>query len=113
MIEMFSFWFVKFIKRKIEFIIKKCIPKSPLKPSIKLDPLITNKKQSKTKQIWKILFSNHKFKNTNPDLGIWIEKILIQIAKRHSIRIKRIFGLIFIFKSSKKPNKNNNSEITK
>ena len=78
MIEIFSFWLIKFIKRKIEFINSKWIAKRPLKPSTKLAPLTTNKKHKRTKQTWNILFSNHKFKNSKPDLVIWIEKILIQ-----------------------------------
>ena len=45
--------FVKFINNKIEFIIIKLIVKSPLNPSIKLAPLIINKKHNKTKNIEK------------------------------------------------------------
>ena len=112
-IEIFSFWLNKFIIRKIEFISKKWIAKSPLKPSIKLAPFITNKKHNNTKHIWNVLFSNHRFKNSRPDLVIWIEKILKQITNIEIIKTKRIFGLIFIFKSSKKPRMNNKNEIVK
>ncbi len=87
--------------------------KRPLKPSTKLAPLTINKKHNNTKQVWKILFSNHTSKNAKPDLDIWIEKKLIQNNNRTSIKTKRTFGLIFIFTSSKKPKKNNNREIVK
>ena len=112
-IEILSFWLDKFIIRKIEFIIKKWIARSPLKPSTKLAPLIINKKHNNTKHVWNILFSSHRFKNSKPDLVIWIEKKLMQNPSRKSIKTKRIFGLIFIFISSKKPKKNNKNEIVK
>ena len=113
MIERFSFWLNKFIIRKIEFINKKWIAKSPLKPSIKLAPFIINKKHNNTKHVWKILFLNQVSKNSKPDMVIWIEKILIQSTSNISIKIRRISGLILIFISSKKPRKNNSSEIVK
>ena len=50
------------INSKIELIIIKFIVKSPLKPSIKFDPLIINKKHKSTKNDEKNLFSNKKFK---------------------------------------------------
>ena len=112
-IDMPSFWLIKLINKKIELIMIKWIPKRPLNPSTKLAPFIMNKKHNKTKQTWKILFSNQKSKNSNPDLFIWIEKILIQSSKIINIKNKRILGLIFIFKSSKKPRMNNKNEIVK
>ena len=110
---MLSFWLIKLINKKIELIKTKWIPKRPLNPSTKLAPFIINKKHNKTKQTWKILFSNQKSKKSNPDLFIWIEKILIQSSKIINIKNKRMLGLIFIFKSSKKPKKNKNKAITK
>ena len=60
-----------------------------------------------------MLFSSHEFKKAKPDLFICIEKKLIQNTNKANIKIKRIFGLILIFKSSKKPSENNNNEIIK
>ena len=44
----------KVVKDKIPKIIKECILSKPLKPSIKLDPLIINKKHKQTKNNAKI-----------------------------------------------------------
>ena len=112
-IDMLSFWFIKLINKKIELIKTKWIAKRPLNPSTKLAPFITNKKHNKTKQTWKILFVNQRSKNSIPDLFIWIEKTLIYRSKIINIKNKRILGLIFIFKSSKKPRKNNNNVTAK
>ena len=51
-----KFPFLKFKYSKITFIIIKLIDNNPLKPSIKFAPLITNRKQSKTKIAEKKLF---------------------------------------------------------
>ena len=112
-IAVLSFWLVKLIIKNIELIIKKWMANRPLKPSTKFAPFITNKKHSKTKQIWKILFSKQESKNSNPVLFTWIEKILIQVTKTISINNKRILGLILILKSSKNPKKNNDKVIVR
>ena len=112
-IDMTWFWLTRLIIKKIELISKKWIAKRPLNPSIKLEPFIINKKHNKTKQVWNILFSSQKSKNSKPDLVILISKMLIQVNSMTNIKNKRIFGLIFILKSSKKPKKNNNRVITK
>ena len=112
-IDMNWFWLVELIIKKIELIIKKWTAKRPLNPSIKLEPFIINKKHNKTKQVWNILFSSQKSKNSKPDLVILISKKLMQTSSITNIKNKRIFGLIFILKSSKKPRKNKNKVITK
>ena len=97
----------------IELIIKKWIAKRPLYPSIKFAPFIMNKKHNNTKHVWNILFSSHVSRNCSPDFVIGIEKIFIQTVRVTNIKISRTFGLIFILISSKKPKKNNNSEIVR
>ena len=58
-----SSWLLfRFINNKIELIIIKLIVRRPLKPSIKFDPLIINKKHKSTKTVEKILLSSHEFK---------------------------------------------------
>ena len=94
--------------RMDKFITNKLIPSKPLKPSIKFDPFIINKKQSKIKIDKKYLFFKKLFKNIKSTLPILIENKLIKNKMMKAINNSLRFGLIFIFKSSKKPNKNIN-----
>ena len=71
-----KFWSVelKLIYKIDKFIINKFIPSKPLKPSIKFDPLIINKKQSKIKIDKKYSFFKKLFKNIKSTLPILIVK---------------------------------------
>ena len=51
-------------------IIKVWIPNKPLKPSIRLEPFITNKKHKQTKNNEKISIANRLFKKFNPLFSI-------------------------------------------
>ena len=112
MIEKFKFWLKKLIANKILVIIKKWIDKRPLNPSIKFDPFIINKKHNNIKQVWKNLFSNHKFKKSKPDLFISIEKSSMLNNRIINIITNLIFEFILNLKSSTKPKKNSR-EYTK
>tara|TARA_Y100001970_G_C13941424_1_gene703365 strand:+ start:376 stop:801 length:426 start_codon:yes stop_codon:yes gene_type:complete len=91
----------KLINNKAELIIIKFIVRRPLKPSIKLAPFTINKKHKSIKNIEKILFSNHEFKKIRSMLLISIGRKITQIVKQITINISLIFGLVFIFTSSK------------
>ena len=113
MIKKFKFWLKKLIANKILVIIKKWIDKRPLNPSIKFYPFIINKKHNNIKQVWKNLFSNHKFKKSKPDLFIYIEKNSMLNNRIISITTNLIFEFILNLKSSTKPKKNKNKVIVK
>ena len=99
-------WLFIFIISRIKLIINKWIPKRPLKPSIKFAPFIINKKQSNTKNVWNKLFDNHLSKNIKSTLVNFIDNEKITNDKTPIISISLIFGLTFIFKSSRNPIKN-------
>ena len=103
----------KFINNNTEFIINKFIPNKPLKPSIKFDPLIINKKHIKVKKIEKILFFNKKFINIKSIFFIWSDNIAIKKIKDIIINPNLRFGLILTFISSRKPIKNKHEVIKK
>ena len=63
---MLSFPLTKFIKNKTVNIIKEWMPNKPLNPSIKLDPLIINKKHKQMKNNAKTSISKRLFKKVNP-----------------------------------------------
>ena len=98
---------------KIKLIASKFIANKPLNPSIKLEPLITNKKQNKTNKIKKYSFFIQIFRKIKSTLSISIEKKPIHADKINIIEINRIIGFILIFKSSKKPTKNSPNPIIK
>ena len=60
----------KFIIYKIIKMIKECIDNRPLKPSIKLEPLIINKKHKEIKNSAKMSISKSSFKNFKPVFSI-------------------------------------------
>ena len=103
----------KFIYAKIEFIIIKLIARSPLNPSIKFAPLITNKKHNRTNKDEKILLSNNVVKKGISMFKIFTGTKCIQINKKTVIKISLLDGLILIFKSSKNPIKNIKLQINK
>ena len=80
-------WFslFKLIYKSIKFTISKWIVKSPLKPSIRLAPLIINKKQIKIKEDEKNQFFIHKFKKLRSREVIFIEKKNINKYKKIDI----------------------------
>ena len=96
----------KFIYAKIELIIIKLIARSPLNPSIKLAPLITNKKHNRTNKDEKVLLFNNVVKKGISTFKISIGTKRIQRNKKITIKISLLDGLILIFKSSKTPIKN-------
>ena len=82
----------------IRFIVNK-----PLKPSIKLAPLITNRKQRTTNIEEKMWLDIKDVKNGISILRIFMGSVYME-AKRRSIIIANLLnGLILILKSSKKP----------
>ena len=91
----------KFINNKTELIIIKFIDKRPLKPSIKFAPFTMNKKHKRIKKVEKILFSSQEFKKIKSILLISIGKKIIKTTKKIIININLLFGLIFIFISSR------------
>ena len=82
----------------IKFIVSK-----PLKPSIKLAPLITNKKQRSTNIEENIWLDIRGIKNGMSILRIFMGNMCIKVKRRKIIIINLLNGLIFILKSSKKP----------
>ena len=87
----------------IILIIIKLIVNKPLKPSIKLAPLITNRKQRSTnieENIWLVI---KVVKKGISMLRIFIGNIYMKVKRRSIIIINLLNGLILIFKSSKKP----------
>ena len=103
----------KFIYAKIELIIIKLIARSPLNPSIKFAPLITNKKHNRTNKDEKKLLFNNVLKKGISTFKISIGAKRIQINKKIIIKISLLNGLIFIFRSSKNPIKNIRLQINK
>ena len=103
----------KFIYAKIELIIIKLIARSPLNPSIKFAPLITNKKHNRTNKDEKVLFFNNKVKKGISTFKISIGTKRIQRNKKIIIKISLLDGLILNFKSSKNPIKNIRLQIKK
>ena len=91
----------RLINNKTELIIIKFIDKRPLKPSIKFAPFTMNKKHKRIKKVEKILFSSQEFKKIKSILLISIGKKIIKTTKKIIININLLFGLIFIFISSR------------
>ena len=94
---------IKLIENKIIKIINEWIPSKPLKPSIRFDPLIINRKHKPTNTNENISITKRLSKNSRPVL--WIYKLLdiIKIIKKAHIIINLNLGGIFNFKSSIKP----------
>ena len=88
------------------FIIIKLIVNKPLKPSIRLAPLITNRKQRRTNIEENTLLDIKDVKNGISILRIFIGNTYMEIKRRNIIIINLLNGFIFIFKSSKKPTVN-------
>ena len=80
--------------------------RSPLNPSIRFAPLITNKKHNSTNKDEKMELLNNVFKIGISTFKISTCKKLMQINKNILIKINLLDGLILIFKSSKNPIKN-------
>ena len=100
---MLLFSFNRFIKNKIVKIIREWIANKPLKPSIRLDPLIINKKHKQINISAKISIATRLSKNSNPVLFIWIWCDVTSINKIIIIVINLNFGAMLIFKSSARP----------
>tara|TARA_X000001036_G_scaffold387648_1_gene383501 strand:- start:46 stop:327 length:282 start_codon:yes stop_codon:yes gene_type:complete len=81
----------------------KLIVNKPLKPSIKLAPLITNRKQRSTNIDENIGLDIKEVKNGISTLRIFIGNIYMQAKRRSIIIINLLNGFILILKSSKKP----------
>ena len=87
------------------FIIIKFIANKPLKPSIKLAPLITNKKHNNTNIEENMWLDIKEVKNGISIFKILIGKKYIDMKRSNIIAINLFNGFIFILKSSKKPSK--------
>ena len=85
----------------MRFIVSK-----PLKPSIKLAPLITNKKHNNTNIEENMWLDIKEVRNGISIFKILMGKKYIIIKRRNTITSNLSNGFIFIFKSSKKPTKN-------
>ena len=85
------------------FIIIKLIVNKPLKPSIKLAPLITNKKQRSTNIEENISLDIKEAKNGISMLSNFIGNMYIKVKRRSIITINLLNGFMLILKSSKKP----------
>ena len=85
------------------FIIIKLIANKPLKPSIKLAPFITNKKQSSTNIEENIWLDIKGIKNGMSIFKTLIGNMYMNIKRRITININLSNGLILILMSSKKP----------
>ena len=84
------------------------MPKRPLNPSIKLDPLIINKKQRQRKNNANISIFISLSKYSSEILSIVNSWKIIRNNKK-AIMVKSLnFGLRSIFKSSANPKKKNN-----
>ena len=81
----------------------KCITNKPLKPSIKLAPLTTNKKHNKINITSKNLLDIHDFIKLISMLSMLMERKTILKDKAIIIKINLIFGFVLRFISSKKP----------
>ena len=86
---------------------------SPLNPSIKFAPLITNKKHKRTNKDEKKLLPNNADKKGISIFKISIGTNRIQRNKKIIIKTSLLDGLILIFKSSKNPIKNIKLQINK
>ena len=87
----------------IIFIIIKLIDNKPLKPSIKLAPFITNRKQRSTnieENIWLVI---KVVKKGISMFRIFIGNINMKVKRRSTIIINLLNGFILILRSSKKP----------
>ena len=81
----------------------KLIVSKPLKPSIKLAPLITNKKQRSTNIEEKMWLDIKEVKNGISTLRIFIGNRYMETKRRIIIIINLLNGFMLILKSSKKP----------
>ena len=81
----------------------KLIVNKPLKPSIKLAPLITNKKQRSTNIEENMWLDIKGIKNGISIFIIFIGNMNMQAKRRHIIIINLLNGFILTRKSSKKP----------
>ena len=95
-----------FIWVRIIFIIIRFIVNKPLKPSIKLAPLITNKKHNKTKIEENKWLDINGIRNGISMFKIFTGKKYIITKRRNIIITNLLNGFILIFKSSKNPTKN-------
>ena len=84
----------------------KFIASKPLKPSIKLAPLITNKNHNRTKNEENMWLDINGIINGISIFKIFIGRIKINKKSKSTIVINLLEGFILIFKSSKKPTKN-------
>ena len=87
-------------------IIIKFSDKSPLNPSIKFAPLITNRKQISANIEENRLLLNKICKKDKSIFNILIGKKYIKKKSKNIITVSLLNGLIFIFRSSKNPIKN-------
>ena len=94
-------------------IIKEWILSRPLKPSIRFDPLIINKKHKHIKNSAKISISKRLFKNANPVFLIYNSLCIINTIKIETMVRSLNFGLMVISKSSNNPRKKNNVQKVK
>ena len=85
------------------FMIIKFIVNKPLKPSIKLAPLITNRKQRSTNIEENIWLDIKGIKNGISILSIFIGNMYMKVKSRNIIIINLVNGFMLILKSSKKP----------
>ena len=97
---------------KMIFIIIKLIANKPLNPSIKLAPLITNKKQRSTNIEENIWLDINVVKNGISIFRIFIGKMYMEEKRRIIIIINLLEGFMLILKSSKKPI-TNTEQLTK
>ena len=81
----------------------KLIVNKPLKPSIKLAPLITNRKQRSTNIEENKGLVIKEVKNGISILRIFMGNVYMQAKRRSIIIIKLLNGFILILRSSKKP----------
>ena len=100
------FALLRFIVINMMLIIIRFNAKSPLNPSIKFAPLITNKKQISANIEENKWLLNKIFKKDKSIFNILIGKKYIKKKSRSTITVSLLNGLIFIFRSSKKPIKN-------
>ena len=94
---------LRFMYASIVFIIIRLIASNPLNPSIRLAPLITNKRHKSTNMDEKKWLLIIKFKNEISILKIFIGKTYIKEKSKKIIISNLLKGFIFTFKSSKKP----------
>ena len=80
--------------------------KSPLNPSTKFAPFMTNRKQISANIEENRLLLNKIFKKDKSIFNILIGKKYIKKKSKNIITVSLLNGLIFIFRSSKNPIKN-------